>query len=231
MRGRVIVSSDKSTGALDGCAGAVVSFQVLPRPALGYIPKACSTRTCRPLRSADFRVLYSVLGRWLASIGRREDLCARLGEQRQLLPPAAPCRGLEGGWRADRGACAVGRHRIPGEKAGASVVGESRSHGRSASAVADRLSLVFHLVDSVTVFLPKRRVVAYERHKRPGLHSRNQLWRRGTAQTFSADVVARIRSRLRLAGLPLVGRASDRAFSRSRGGWALGGRHSTPVCR
>jgi len=104
------------------------------------------------------------------------------------------------------------------KKAGAAAVGESRSHGRSASAIADCLSLVFLLVDPVLVFLPKPRMVAHERHERPGLHSCNQLWRGGTTQELSSDVVARIRSRLRLAGLLLLGRAQGETISGSAGG-------------
>ena len=43
---------------------------------------------------------------------------------------------------------------------------KSDSHGRSATAVADRLSLVFHVVDSLPVLLPKRRMAADERYQR-----------------------------------------------------------------
>src|SRR5260370_534884 len=97
-------------------------------------------------------------------------------------------------------------------------VSASGSCGRSAVAVGDRLSLVLPLGDPVLVLLPKRRMVAHERHERPGLHSCHQLWRGGTTQELSSDVVARIRSRLRLAGLLLLGRAQGETISGSAGG-------------
>ena len=82
--------------------------------------------------------------------------------------------------------------------------------------------MVFHLVDPVLVLLPKRGVAAHERHIRAGLHPRNHIRSGGTAQEFSADFVARIRSRLRLAGLLLLGRTQDEAISGSAGRWPFG---------
>src|SRR5439155_1055847 len=106
----------------------------------------------------------------------------------------------------------------PSEKPRNAVMVESRPYGRDAAGVADCLSLVFHLVDPLLVLLPKRCMAAYDRDQRLGLHSRNHLRSRGAAQEFSSDVVARIRSRLPLAGLLLLGRAQVEAIYGSAGG-------------
>ena len=58
--------------------------------------------------------------------------------------------------------------------------------------VADRLSLVFHLVDPLPVLLSKRGMAAHERDWCLGLHSFDHLRSRRTAQEFPADLVARI---------------------------------------
>ena len=61
-----------------------------------------------------------------------------------------------------------------GEEAGRAAVVKSCARGRSTFGFANRLSLVFHLVDPVFMFLPKRCMVTHERHKCVGLHSPNR---------------------------------------------------------
>jgi hypothetical protein len=60
-----------------------------------------------------------------------------------------PCRTF---FRLD----SVGGNRLSGQETGRAAVVESRSHGRRAFGLANCLSVVFHLVDPVLVFLSKR---------------------------------------------------------------------------
>ena len=134
-------------------ACAVVPDQVLPDPALAYLPETRATRAHRSFCNSRFRLLTSVFGRGLASIGWRGELRTRLGEQRQPLPLVAFSHGVEGRRRAGRGRDRVSGDCLLSEEAGRSPVVWSRSHGWSALGVADCPSLVFHLVDStLTVF-------------------------------------------------------------------------------
>src|ERR1700756_4013780 len=95
----------------------------------------------------------------------------------------------------------------------------SGSRGRRASDVTDGVSLVFHVVHPVFVFLCRPPLVAYERYERVGLHSCNRFWRRGAPQALFSDVVSRIRSCISLAGLQFLDDVQEEAVSCSTPGW------------
>ena len=98
-----------------------------------------------------------------------------------------------------------------GEEGHPAAVVQSHPYGWRAAGFPDCLSLVFHVGDRVPMFLPQRRLAVDERNLRPGIHSCNQRRRGGTPQEFPADVVARIRPGLFVAGLLLLGRNHEKS--------------------
>jgi uncharacterized OsmC-like protein len=132
--------------------------------AVAYIPETRAACPCRLIHIFGFRVLSPLFGSGLTSFGWRQELRAGLGEQRQPFHPAAFRSRVENRRRADSRIGSISADWLFSENASGATVVESCSHRRSAPGVADGLSVVFHLVDPILVFLPKCRMAANERH-------------------------------------------------------------------
>jgi hypothetical protein len=79
------------------------------------------------------------------------------------------------------------------------------SYWRGSACVANRLSLVFHMVDRVLVFLSESGVAFDERYLHPGLYASDQRGWGGTAAEFIANASARVWTGVSVALLPQLG--------------------------
>ena len=202
----------KNRPALSMVALALSPGEVLSGAAARNFLEARPTRAPGRLRIFGGRTLCSVPRRRLAFIRWCAELCTNLDEQRELLPPPALSHEIEGQCGGVGRLDPVRGHSLPDQEARLAAVVDSNSHRRSAAGVPDCLSVVLHLVDPVSLFLSERGMAAHERYLCPGLQPCHRLRSGGAAHEVSSDAVARIRSRLPLAGLLLLGGGKERVI-------------------